>query len=579
MALLRITSFGGEVPVQGDRALPDAFATESVNTWLYSGELRGLHPSTPIKAVNSTTRKTFRIPRGTVGGDPAFPSDVPPPSYLGDSTWMQFIDPDTDIIRGPLTNDSYKRFYFCSPSTGPRFNTLARLIAGEQDYKLGVPQPVGTIGVIVSGGVAVALVTRAYLYTNVNIYGEESGPSLPVTAAGKSDGTWDLTGIDDPTTEFVDYAALDHKNVYRTITATNGQTTYFKLGEVDVGTTVFSDITTDSELASNLEFEFSNGHLPPLDLEGFIAMPNGFLIGWVGSDIYFSEAYALHSWPVEYVESTEYPIVGMGVFGQTAAVLTEGFPGAISGISPITCALVKTTVMEPCLSRGSIVNTPSGVYYASPNGLCAVTASGVQNITAQLITKEEWGKDFEPQFLRAVRYQQGYLAIRAHPDVNTRTAFYLDLSDLKVAVTELSEFDGAWNTYGDVWSGEVFTLKTGQVYRHDPPTDLFLPYRWKSKEFQYLQKNNFACYALFWDEDRADLESDDAVDILAAGISTHLKVYADRRLVYDENVPLNGEAVRLPNGFKATVWQFEITGRAPVYQLHIASTVKELRGA
>lgn len=579
MALLRITSFGGEVPVQSDRMLPDAFATESVNTWLYSGELRGLHPSTPLKSVLPTTRKTFRIPRGSVGGDPAFPGAVPPPSYLGDSAWMQFTDPDTDIIRGPLTQDSFKRFYFCSPSTGPRFNTLSRLIAGESDYKLGVPQPVGALGVSIAGGVAVAAVTRAYLYTNVNIYGEESGPSLPVTAAGLPDGTWSITGIADPTTEFNDYAPIMRKNLYRTITATGGQTTYFKLSEIDVGVTAFDDNVPDTDLSSNLEFEFSNGHLPPLDLEGFIAMPNGFLVGWVGSDIYFSEAYALHSWPVEYVESTEYPIVGMGVFGQTCAVLTSGFPSALSGISPITCVLVKTTVMEPCLSRGSIINTPDGVYYASPNGLCALTASGVQNITQQLITKEEWSKDFEPQFLRAVRYQQGYLAIRAHPDESTRTAFYLDLSALKVAVTELSEFDGAWDVYGDVWSGEVFTLKNSEVYRHDPPTDFFLPYRWKSKEFQYLKHTNFACFALFWDQDRADLVSTDAPDILAPGIATHVKVYADRRLVYDQNVPRNGEAVRLPSGFKATTWQFELTGRAPVYQLHIASTIKELRGA
>jgi hypothetical protein len=35
----------------------------------------------------------------------------------------------------------------------------------------------------------------------------------------------------------------------------------------------------------------------------------------------------------------------------------------------------------------------------------------------------------------------------------------------------------------------------------------------------------------------------------------------------------------MPSGFKADVWQFEIKSRAPVYTLHVASTVKELRGA
>ncbi len=40
--------------------------------------------------------------------------------------------------------------------------------------------------------------------------------------------------------------------------------------------------------------------------------------------------------------------------------------------------------------------------------------------------------------MRACRYQQGYLAMRAVPDMPDRTAFYFDLSDIRTAVTELS---------------------------------------------------------------------------------------------------------------------------------------------
>ena len=55
------------------------------------------------------------------------------------------------------------------------------------------------------------------------------------------------------------------------------------------------------------------------------------------------------------------------------------------------------------------------------------------------------------------------------------------------------------------------------------------------------------------------------------------KVYADRRIVYDQPVPENGRALRLPSGFKADIWQFELRGRAPIYSLHVASTMKELK--
>ena len=40
--------------------------------------------------------------------------------------------------------------------------------------------------------------------------------------------------------------------------------------------------------------------MPPATLKGFIAMPNGFLIGFDGNNIYMSEAYHFHAWPAEY---------------------------------------------------------------------------------------------------------------------------------------------------------------------------------------------------------------------------------------------------------------------------------------
>lgn len=579
MALLKIEGFGGEVPVSGRRALPDAFATKSINTWLYSKELRGLHVSDQIRDLFSTTRKVFRIPRGTVGGDPANPTMIPPPSYLGDSTWLEFTDPDTDIVRGPLTNDSFKRWYTCSPTTGLRFNTLARLISGDADFKVGVPNPSGTIAIVVTGGVAPANTTRAYLYTWVNIYGEESGPSEPVTAAGKADGTWTISGLADPTTEFIGYAAYDHKTVYRSSTSDAGTTTFFKIADVPVSTTSYDDTLPEDELVGNLSFTNSNGTLPPVNLQGIVAMPNGFLLGWVDSDVYFSEPYKPYSWPPEYVVSTEYPIVGMGVFGQTAGIVTQGYPCMIQGITPATTALSKTNVLEPGQSRGSIVSTPDGVYYASPNGLVSLSANGVNNVTQQLITKEEWGRDFSPAYLRATRYQQGYLALRAIPSVADRTAFYLDLSDLRTAVTELSEFDSAYNVHGDVWSSEVFDIRGSKVEHYDPNNNTFLPFIWQSKEFVYPYPNNFAVFALWWDNAKADLTSGAATDIMPADTVMHLSVTCDGDVVSQDYIAAidNGKPCHLNSGFKGSVWQFEIRGRAPVFKLHVASTLKELR--
>ena len=528
-----------------------------------------------------------------MGGDPQFPDVIPPPSYLGDSVWVQFQDPYTDILRGQLIEDSFERYYFCSPTTGPMFNTYVRMRDGLPPYRLGVPGPniiVDSAGnnadkptiPSITGGAA-PTTTRAYAYTWVNEFGEESNPSLPVIGAGNANGIWNIANIKDPPAPATDQPAWKDKRLYRTLSGETGATTYYRVTVIPIGTTTYADDTskiTDAILANNLTLELTGWMPPSVGLQGWIAMPNGFLIGFKGSDIYMSEAYHWHAWPDTYKYATETPIVGLGVIGQTCVVCTQGYPASVTGTKPATCSFTKATADEPCLSRGSIVSTPGGVIWASQNGLVLVGPNGIQNATQQLITREQWIKNYAPQFLRAARYQNGYLALRMIPPSGSpkQTAFYLDPSDLKVALTELSDFDTVRNIQNDFWSGEVFVLDdTGHIERWDPPTNELMPVRWKSKEFQYPFQENFSAYAIYWDDARYS-NTDYGLSIMPTTERMRLKVYADRRLVYDYPVPKNGRPVRLPSGFKADIWQFEILARAPVYSLHVASTAKELKG-
>jgi hypothetical protein len=587
MPVLQIKGFSGTVPVKGDRAIPDNFAVQSVNTWLYGDELRGIRPPVDQIAVQTATRKVFRIPKRTVGGDPTYPGNVPPPSYLGDSVWVQFTDPDTDILKGQLVEDKFERYYFCSPTTGPVFNTYDRLLAGLPMYWVGVPAVPGTaafqVAISVTGGVA-PVTTRAYTYTWVNIYGEESAPALPTTAAGNSNGTWAISGIDDPTTEFTNYGTFSKKRLYRTITGTSGQTTYYRVAEIASGVTTYSDTMTDAVLAGNLKLESSSWQPPPRSLQGWIAMPNGFLIGFdkqekdksSGNNIYMSETYHWHAWPPEYKQASETPVVGLGVLGQTCVVCTQGYPATITGSKPATCSFTKSTSGDPCMSRGSIVSTPTGIIYASQNGLQLVGPEGIQNVTEQIITRDEWGRSYAPQYIRAVRHQEGYLALRMWPSPTPRTGFYIDPTDLKVALTELSDFGSCVNLDRDFWSGETFWLSAGMVKRWDPPTDDLMPVQWRSKEFQFQYQENFGAYSIYWDDTRYSNAAWGA-GVLPTTEHVHFIVYADRKIVYNQPVPRNGRPVRLPSGFKADIWQFEIKARAPVYSLHVASTMKELK--
>ena len=73
-------------------------------------------------------------------------------SITGDSVWLEFDDPDTDVIRSPVVNDSFDRYYFASPSIAPRYNTRARIEAGSPHWLLGVPAPGCAPTVAVAGG-------------------------------------------------------------------------------------------------------------------------------------------------------------------------------------------------------------------------------------------------------------------------------------------------------------------------------------------------------------------------------------------------------------------------------------------
>lgn len=576
MGVINFTAFGGELPVQSERMLPDNFATHAENVWLYSGELRGIRAPINLQAINNITKKVFRIPKGTVGGDPTNPTLVPPPSYLGDSVWMQFTDPDTDIVRGPLINDAFKRFYWCSPTEGPMFNTYSRLLVGDPSYKLGVNAPDVAPNLTVVGGVG-ALVTRAYVITWKTTYGEESQPSPAVTVTDNVDGSWNLSAIDQPTAgEQLDRSLITHAVVYRTITALSGVATFFKVAEVPIGTTTYNDVLLDTQISGNVQLFSTSFAKPPADLQGFIAMPNGFMVGWKGSDLYVSEPYQPHAWPSEYVNSVEYPVVGLGVWGSTCVIATQGFPASLSGVHPATLSLTKTSVMEPCLSRGSVVSAPDAVYYASQNGLMIVDPSGFRNLTQSLITQQEWADRFRPQYIRAVRYQTGYLALEAVPGDIAPTGFFLDPTDPRVALTDLTGLGEAFNFHNDVWSGEVFLIIKGQVQHWDPPEDERLPYVWKSKEFQLPRPTNFGAVMAFFNLlDYAPYAGGTA--IMPADEELRLKVWADRVLKFDQEIIQNGVPRRLPSGFKASIWQFEVRGRVPLYAMHVGSTVEELK--
>lgn len=562
MVALRLTTFAGMFPVRDIRLLPEQVASEAVNLDTSSGALQSIAAPRRIKTLQASTRYTYRLPYTSAGA-------AVPISDLDNSTWIEFADPDTDVVRTPTVNDSFERYYWCSPSTGYRYATRSQLLAGTVGKKVGVRAPtlapnvvpVAGTGAIKDGKNTAPAVTRSYIVTWVSEFGEESAPSPPAEAAGFSDQDWVISSIQLPDA-VADEANITGMRLYRTVTSSSGVSTFFLVDQLTTNTSVYTDQFSDTIVTGKRQIESVSWATPP-DMDGIAAMPNGIIVGFKGSTLYFSENYRPHAWPAAYAITVQYPIVGLGVFGNTCVVCTTGAPAAVSGVKASTMALVQSTAAAPCLSRRGIVSAMEGVYFPSDDGLVLFGPAGMKNVTEELIGRDRWLAEYAPHSLRAVYVGGEYTSLRGTPGAMDGFTFSpMSQSPTAQGVSDLNMFTAAHNIGTDVWSGRNWLIDNGALMEWEPIGGAGTTYRWRSKEFQLPEPGNLAAAQIFHD----------------AGAAVRMRVWADRRLVYDHDIPGPAREFRLPSGFKAAIWQVEVETSALVHAVHIASTVTELRG-
>lgn len=587
MVSLKLENFGGMVPAVNDYYLPENQAALSENAWVYTGALDGFRELREVYTCQSTaTRKVFRIPLGFYDKD-----------RIPNSHWMEFENPDTDVVRSPIANDQYERFYWASSSQSPRYNTKARILAGNPAFKLGIPAPSTAPTASPSGGSG-TLESRAYVYTWVSAYGEEGPPSSPSTVtSGYPNASWSI-GVTAPTTAEAADRNIAYTRIYRTVTSASGVATYFLVAQIAIGTTSYTDSFVN--VSGNNQLESLYWEPPPDDLRGFVSMPNGIIAAFRSNEIYFCEPYRPHAWPVAYSLAVDYPIIGLGVMGQTLIVCTAVSPYAVSGVSPASMSMSRISVIEPCMSRGSIVSTPVGVIYASQAGLVLVTPAGSRNLTRDIITSDKWTEALRVATLRGAILNESYYCwgsqqgVVFQEDSFQANAFaaadltggfqgaHIDFVNTRVSYNKLSTTNPAFNAFNDVWSGEVFVVKEGKVYwldmRDSRPRQAF---KWRSKVFSMPNRRNIEAMRVWFDTfpDTPALNpvrNTNLVQTLQADQWGLVRVYADDKLVMCRELRVDGEFMRLPSGFKAATYQIEIEARVKIISVEMSTSAKEL---
>jgi len=616
MSVFKLENFGGIRPRVSRRLLPPNSATTAENAKLLEGELRGYHKPTVLKDLSSfgfTVGRAYRIPASVTGTVDA---------------WLAFQSKNTDIIRSPVLGDTFKRYYWASDNGAPMYNTLARIVAGNTGgnapWLLGVPQPVASLTVTPPAGTTE---TRSYVYTFVTAYNEEGPPANPTTATGGL-GTWALSG---GSTTWTGGALrnIAFVNIYRTVPNASNPGFFF-VAQVPIATWIsssgsYSDSATDSVVSLNNTLDFVDNFPPPATMSGFALMPGGYLIGFDGRNLLFSEPYLPHAFNPTYNLATEFEIVGIVVWSQTAIICTTSNVYLGSGSTPDAFTLQKLDGVTPCLSRRGIVSTVSGAYFPTIDGLAMFNVDGLNTITQSILTKEEWAT-FSPTTIFAAQLGLQYIAYSS--DVN---GFLINPTESSAEMGTITAFNQVTGIETDRYTGNPYLISNNVAYDWDPNLAERLYWHWVSKEVQLPKYTNFGAFKVKADFGNINVSSNVLATYgpyniarLAAGpLSTYgrdpfgssgspyHKGLVTGNLLVENRMPLGGSPLynlaqlqrqnlgvrvvvycngikvsdqtvtddkirRLPSGFKHDIWQFELFGNTNMYSLQVGETGKDL---
>lgn len=395
MARISIDNFGGIQPRIDPTALPDNQATKAVNCRLHSTKLNPINKARPARDMairleggltDIADAKTIVIwQRGYDRRDIiAWPGlvYVAPSNINADNRWRMIVSGDTGISDGHGKNQP------CAFVTSLKNNTYDR----HKIYKETPKQAV-------VAGKGVAELDRAnlryafFFQSFVDEYGYESGLSDIAMFNGMTgeviynDGdaiTWQA--YDGPIPE-----SVKKRRLYKTIAGSDTDSIRL-VCEQSKGNSGFDTLPGIVVKDEDVGEEMPGITAIPPDLTCIRFMPGNFYVGFMRSDprqICFSDVNIPTSYPDMYRYSIRDSAIGIAVAGNTAFILTKGYPWAISGTDPNGMTAAQLVSEQACVSARSICTMDGRVFYVSQDGVCVLSEG---SLTSTVITRGYWDK-------------------------------------------------------------------------------------------------------------------------------------------------------------------------------------------
>lgn len=537
-----VRQFRGPAPRIEPRLLQDDRPQTATNVLFRSGALVPL-------ADNSASVVTLSK-AGTILTAHRFGLDV-----ASDAQYWFHWAAEVDVARGPVFDDAQERTYF-TDGTLPKVTDSSIALSGGTDYPmgsyvLGVPAPTTKPVAVVSGtpesGTAIAE-DRVYYVTFVTTWGEEGMPSdASNTVTVKVGEDVDLDLPDVPTGSY----SFAYKRIYRSVAGT-GTTELLYVDAVSAATSTYKDsVLADGlgESCPSLTYE-----MPPATLQGLVAGPNGVMAGFDGKYAYFCEPNKPHAWPSGYAISVAFDIVAIQPFGSSWLILTKGAPTIVMGSHPDSYTQAQQDLPQACISKRSAVAVDGGVAFASPDGLFVVGSGGARNVTEETFTNKEW-RALVPSSLSGYVVDNLYVGFFS----DSETGIVIDLSTGDFCYLDWYASAGYYDPQRDAL---FLVIDDNKVVKFNAASALDLA--WKSKPFYSPRAVNLGA-------GRVEAHAYDN----GSTQSLTMKVYADGTLKHTQTVT-DGEVFRLPDGFMANTWEFQIDGNVTVTSAGFAETVQEL---
>lgn len=546
MAGLKFNQFAGMAPRINDRARSAQVAEIALDVNLDEGSLRPWRePLAVHESDNETVLGMIQVDCCWLTADKCVTYVVPWPScpYVvkaGDGVPLYATFADACV------NDWCPLTWPCpnvAPSASP---TRAAPVVEERAYEL-----------------------RSYRYAWVNRYNHEHAGSPPSFPINVLDGDAVVVQVPPPP----DGYCITNVRLYRTGTpfetgaeqSNPMNTEWFLVGEFDASIGVVNDSVAMRDLSSTqtalATFVGDERLPPPDDLTEVVTLENGQIAGISPSlrQVVMSEPFLPTSWPMRYRKAMwddEFP-VALAAIASALYVGTNGRPYVINAVQQESNTDGRHGVFRfrepsPCLSARSMCAGSGAVYFASLDGLIALSGTQQRVISEELWSKDQWRRLHPNRMIGAV-HDGHYFGFSDVAGFRLKTAEQEHVDARTAMLTYLSDRPSA------IWLSDHGTLylATGNLVSQWNAGNVLRPYRWCCSEFQWARRTALtADYVNFGD-----------LGPVTVTLMTEKGDY--------QHSPVNSDINRLPNWMSVTETTICLEGTGEVLEYSCGSSVKE----